>query len=67
MEKKRKIPQRKCVGCGECARACPKHTITVENCKAFIHHGPCIKCYCCHEMCRLKAIELKKKIRTPKD
>lgn len=57
----------KCVGCGECARACPKHTITVENRKAFIHHGPCIKCYCCHEMCRLKAIELKKKIRTPKD
>ncbi|MBR5519237.1 MAG: DUF362 domain-containing protein, partial [Clostridia bacterium] len=57
----------KCVGCGECARACPKHTIKIRDKKAVIDYSQCIKCYCCHEMCRLKAIELKKRLFLPKN
>ena len=61
-----KVNGDRCVGCGECARACPKHTIRIQNKKAVIDHSACIKCYCCHEMCRLKAIDLKKRLIMPK-
>ena len=45
-----------CVGCGECAKTCPRHTIRIEGCKAVIDYAGCIRCYCCHELCPRKAI-----------
>ncbi len=50
----------KCTGCGECGRACPVKGIVVNDGKAVIDHGPCIRCYCCHEMCPRGAIVLKR-------
>ncbi len=54
-----------CVGCGECERSCPRHTIeiiTVRSGKkqARIIDNDCIKCYCCQELCPFKAVKIKK-------
>lgn len=48
----------RCVGCGDCARACPVHAIVVKGGKASIDRRACIRCYCCHELCPIKAVEL---------
>lgn len=54
-----------CVGCGECARSCPKQTIELRRSKdnkkrAVILPDNCIKCYCCQELCPIKAVRIKK-------
>ena len=53
-----------CVGCGECARSCPKATISLEEGNgrrhAKINPDDCIKCYCCQELCPVKAVRIKK-------
>ncbi len=59
------INRKSCVGCGECERSCPRHTITMRVNKngkrqALIIHGDCIKCYCCQELCPFKAVKIKK-------
>ena len=48
----------RCVGCGDCARACPRQALHVANGKAHLDKRKCIKCYCCHEMCPIKAIDV---------
>ena len=52
-----KISER-CVGCGDCTAACPEQIITIENKRAIIDRSKCIKCYCCHELCPYKAIDI---------
>ena len=54
------IPDRKkCVGCGACAMGCPRHCITIINGKAKFNYRDCIRCYCCHELCPKRAIDIK--------
>lgn len=53
----------KCVGCGDCARTCPMHTIDICEKKAKIHYDKCVKCYCCHELCPVRAIEFKRNVK----
>ena len=52
------IIKNKCVGCGECARACPRKAITVKNRVAHIDKRSCIKCYCCQELCKIRAVKI---------
>ncbi len=56
--KKPLINKQKCVGCAECVKVCPSHTITIKEKKANINYKNCIRCYCCFEICRFGAIKL---------
>lgn len=54
------MPKEACIGCGECAKNCPADIIKIVNQQAVVDYSRCIKCYCCHELCPVKAVELKK-------
>ena len=54
-----------CVGCGECARSCPVHTIELTKNKdgkkkAHIKPDACIRCFCCQELCPYNSVDIKK-------
>ena len=51
-----------CVGCGICAKSCPKKTIEIKNKKASINKKGCIRCFCCQELCPHKAVYVKRSI-----
>lgn len=55
------IDSKKCVGCGECVRSCPAHTITMNEKKRrpIIEPSACIKCFCCQELCPKDAVKIK--------
>ena len=59
-----KIDRKKCVGCGECFRSCPVHTIEMADADrkkyAIIRHDACIRCYCCQELCPYRAVIIQK-------
>ena len=59
----RPVISNRCVGCGECERSCPKHTIDMVEHKgkkiASIKLDNCIRCFCCQELCPLRAIDIK--------
>ena len=48
-----------CIGCGRCAAVCAAGALKHENKHLYFDYGKCIRCYCCHEMCPVKAIEFK--------
>ena len=52
------IPE-KCIGCGRCAAICAAGALKHENKHLYFDYGKCIRCYCCHEMCPVKAIEFR--------
>ena len=51
-----RVDREKCVGCGRCASACPRHTIHISKGKAVITRKACISCFCCQEFCPKGAI-----------
>ena len=57
---KKPVPHpKKCTGCGECARSCPRHCIMINKGLARMNYKECIRCYCCHELCPERSIDLK--------
>lgn len=53
------VPGR-CIGCGQCVRICPENAVVRRTGKAVFDLSRCIRCYCCHEMCQVRAIDLKR-------
>ena len=51
-----RVVENKCTGCGECEKVCPVQAVVVSNEIAKVNDGICIKCMCCHEVCRYDAI-----------
>jgi len=49
-----------CTGCGVCVRNCPVNAITLIEKRAHMDLDICIRCYCCHELCPERAIDLRK-------
>jgi uncharacterized protein (DUF362 family)/ferredoxin len=50
----------RCIGCGVCIANCPAQTIATVEGRAKIDPAGCIYCYCCHELCAERAIDLRR-------
>ena len=57
---KPKINKKRCKGCGDCVRNCPQKLIVIKKGKAHIDHNGCIRCFCCHELCKFHAVDIKR-------
>jgi len=54
------ISNASCIGCGVCVASCPVDAITVAEGRAHMDLDVCIRCYCCHELCPERAVDLRK-------
>ena len=54
-----------CIGCSKCIDICPVkilHYDKRKKNKVLVKEAECIHCYCCQEVCREGAIEIKRKV-----
>ena len=58
LEQRPQVDPKLCVGCGECARACPPKAIRIENRLPQIDREKCIRCFCCQELCPRAAMKI---------
>ncbi|MBO4303653.1 MAG: DUF362 domain-containing protein [Lentisphaeria bacterium] len=54
------LDQKKCIGCGLCAKMCPPRSLKIVDGHPRFHLKTCIRCYCCQEHCPKSAITPKK-------
>lgn len=50
------VNEDQCVGCGECAKACPAQIFSLENSKALASDDQCLGCQSCASVCPVGAI-----------
>lgn len=56
------LRRERCERCGLCAKACPVGAIRMEPYPVF-DADKCFSCFCCHEQCKQKAIEVVRRMR----
>lgn len=49
-----------CKSCGVCAKSCPPNAIEMINEKPEVDLNKCIRCFCCHELCKYDAVDIKR-------
>lgn len=54
------VRKKDCIGCGKCVESCAPKAMMLQNRKAQLDISKCIRCYCCHEMCPVKAIDIRR-------
>ncbi len=59
---KPKVMKSNCTGCFECSRICPATAISEIGKIVKIDQDICIRCMCCHEVCRFNAIMLERSV-----
>lgn len=52
-----RVIKRHCTGCSQCEKICPVGAISISNKIASINRSICVRCMCCHEVCRFNAIK----------
>lgn len=45
-----------CIACGKCVSVCKAQAIVLRDRQLTFDYKKCIRCYCCHEMCPVRAI-----------
>jgi uncharacterized protein (DUF362 family)/Pyruvate/2-oxoacid:ferredoxin oxidoreductase delta subunit len=59
-----KIRREACVLCADCTRICAAGAMSIEGegkeTRVLIDYHRCIRCFCCHEICPAKAIDVPK-------
>lgn len=58
LQRKLKVDEDKCTGCGSCAKNCPTKSLAIKNGKAVFTPGSCTICYRCVNHCPMCAITL---------
>jgi uncharacterized protein (DUF362 family)/Pyruvate/2-oxoacid:ferredoxin oxidoreductase delta subunit len=51
-----RVKKKNCTACIKCVKACPTGAATMVGKTAAINEKLCIRCMCCHEVCRFNAI-----------
>jgi uncharacterized protein (DUF362 family)/Pyruvate/2-oxoacid:ferredoxin oxidoreductase delta subunit len=51
-----RVKKKNCTACNECVKVCPTGAATMVGKIAVINDKLCIRCMCCHEVCRFNAI-----------
>jgi len=54
-----------CTGCSECIRICPLNAIVMDRIRknyVILTDRKCIRCFCCSEVCKFKAVRIKIKL-----
>ena len=53
-----RVKKKNCTACGKCIKACPTGAAKLVGKTSVINAKLCIRCMCCHEVCRYDAIYL---------
>jgi uncharacterized protein (DUF362 family)/Pyruvate/2-oxoacid:ferredoxin oxidoreductase delta subunit len=51
-----RIKKKNCTACNKCVKACPTGAAAMVGKTAAINDKLCIRCMCCHEVCRFNAV-----------